>query len=279
MDALPFGPARTLVPPIGQGTWRVQDARACAPALREGIRLGLTHIDTAELYERQSGSETMLGELLSERDGNRPLRDRVYLASKVLPENATADGIPKACQASLARLKTDHVDLYYHHWRGPTPLEETLGALAELVDRGSVRHIGVSNYDLDDLEEAKSILGPGKIAANQVLYHMGERGAEALLPWCRANRVALVAYSPFGAKGGFPAGSKLKALQEVGRASGLTPHQVVLAFLVRNPEVFVIPKAEEVTHVRENAKTRPLPPEAVAQLEEAFPLQPLLRTR
>lgn len=275
MRTRPFGPQQVQVPVIGQGTWRVADARACLPALREGIRLGMTHVDTAELYEWQSGSETMLGQLLSEPgpDG-KPLRSQVFLASKVWPDNATATGVPSACKDSLVRLQTDHLDLYYHHWRGPTPLTETLHALADLVDKGWVRSIGVSNYGLDDLEEAKSILGPGRIAANQVRYHLADRGAEDLLPWCHQNKCALVAYSPFGA-GTWVSGAPLKALDAVARRLGRSPRQVALAFLVRDPAVFAIPKAEKPEHVRDNAgAAEPLPADAIADIEAAFPRGP-----
>ncbi|HUR63624.1 MAG TPA: aldo/keto reductase [Candidatus Thermoplasmatota archaeon] len=264
---------------IGQGTWRVADRHACCAAIGEGLRLGLTHIDTAELYERQSGSETMLGEALSRLapDG-RPWRSHVYLASKVMPPNATAKGIPSACKDSLVRLQTGELDLYYHHWRGTTPLEETLRAMADLVDQGWVRHIGVSNYDLADLEEAETVLGKGRIAANQVRYHVADRGAEQLLPWCRSRKCALVAYSPLGA-GSFPTGKRLALLQDVGRGLGLDAHQVALAFLLRNPEVFAIPKAERLAHVRLNAAADvDLPPDAVQRIEAAFPLVPGLRT-
>lgn len=275
----PFGPARTPVPAIGQGTWRVADARACAPAILEGLRLGMTHIDTAELYERQSGSETMLGEVLAQPGpGGKPWRDSVFLASKVWPSNATTKGVPSACKDSMVRLQTDYLDLYYHHWRGPTPLRDTMHALADLLDKGWIRALGVSNYDASDLDEAKSILGPGRIAANQVLYHLEDRGAEGLLPWCKANKCTLVAYSPFGA-GNFPIGSKLRVLEDVGKPLGLTARQVALAFLLRNPEVVVIPKAERLEHVRDNAAADvDLPGDAIARIEAAFPYREGLRT-
>src|ERR1051326_3348306 len=187
MRTRPFGPSRVPVSVIGQGTWRWSDSGSHPAALQEGIALGMTHIDTAELYENQSGSETMLGTLLARpaRAGGT-LRDHVFLASKVLPNEATRRGTVSACKDSLVRLQTDRLDLYYMHWRGPHPVADTMAGMAELVDRGWVRNVGVSNFDADDLDEAKAALGPGRLAANQVLYHLEERGAESeVLPWCR----------------------------------------------------------------------------------------------
>jgi diketogulonate reductase-like aldo/keto reductase len=271
----PFGPAGTPVAVIGQGTWRWSDSGTHPAALQEGIALGMTHIDTAELYERQSGSETMLGELLSRpAKAGGTLRDSVFLASKVLPEGASRKETKSRCKDSLVRLQTDQLDLYYLHWRGPHPVADTMAAMAELVDMGWVKHIGVSNFDVDDLDEAKAALGPGKLAANQVLYHLEERGAESdVIPWCRREKVAVVAYSPFGA-GRFVSGKGKAVLDEVARSLGKTPRQTVLAFLTREANVFAIPKAEKVEHVRDNAGGDfDLPREAIARLEEAFPMK------
>lgn len=276
MRSRPFGPRRVPVAAIGQGTWRLRDAAAAVATLEEGIRLGMTHIDTAELYEEGSRSETVLRPVVGRH------RDRLFLASKVLPRNATRAGTVAACKASLRRLGTDRLDLYYHHWReGDTPLRETMRGLADLVDGGLVRHVGVSNYDAADLEEAEAALGPGVLAANQVYYHLGDRGAEAdVLPWCRRHKVTVVAYSPFGGdRGGFAAGPGAKTLGEVAAGLSKTPRQAALAFLLRHPEVVTIPKAERIEHVRENAGGDfDLPREAVARLEEAFPLEPGLRS-
>ncbi|HLF16606.1 MAG TPA: aldo/keto reductase [Candidatus Thermoplasmatota archaeon] len=275
MRTRPFGPQREPVAAIGQGTWRLKDPAAAVAALEEGIRLGMTHIDTAELYEQGSRSETVLGPIVARH------RPRLFLASKVLPKNGSAKGVRAACLASLKRLQTDCLDLYYHHWReGSVPLDETLRALAGLVDDGRIRMVGVSNYDVGDLDQAESILGRGRLAANQVLYHLADRGIEAeVLPWCRRRKVTLVAYSPFGGdRVGFPAGKRAEVLDEVARGLGKTPRQVVLAFLLRFPEVVAIPKAERLEHVRENAGGDfDLPRDAVARLEEAFPLKPGLR--
>ena len=274
MRQRPLGPSSTKVSVLGQGTWRVRDRTKAAEAIREGIRLGLTHIDTAELYENNTKSETMLGSALE------GLRKEVFLASKVLPHNATYDGTIAACEASLRRLKTDHLDLYYLHWPGDHPLEDTMDAMAQLVEDGKVRHIGVSNFEVDDLEAAESLLGKGVLAANQVLYHLEDRGAESeVLPWCKAHKVTLVAYSPFGA-GDFLRSTKARsAVEAASKATGLSLRQVALAFLVRDPAVVAIPKAESVAHVRDNAGgDAELPKDVIAQLDEAFPVRPGLRS-
>jgi diketogulonate reductase-like aldo/keto reductase len=276
MRTRPFGPTRVPVSVIGQGTWRWSDSSTHPAALQEGIALGMTHIDTAQLYERHSGSESMLGNLLARpAKAGGTLRDHVFLASKVMPDEASRKGTLSACKDSLVHLQTDHLDLYYLHWRGPHPVADTMAAMGDLVDRGWVRHIGVSNFDVEDLDEAKAALGPGKLAANQVLYHLEERGAESgVLPWCRKENVTLVAYSPFGA-GRFVAGKGKAVLEGVAKDLGKTPRQVALAFLTRDPAVVAIPKAEKVEHVRDNAGGDfDLPPAAIARLEEAFPMEP-----
>jgi diketogulonate reductase-like aldo/keto reductase len=273
MRSRPLGPTGPKVSVLGQGTWRVRDHASTAKALLAGLDLGMTHIDTAELYEQNSRSETMLGKALAGR------RDEVFLASKVLPKNATYEGTIAACEASLARLKTDHIDLYYLHWRDEHPLEDTFDAMAQLVEDGKVRHIGVSNFDVSDLEEAEAILGKGVLAANQVLYHLEDRGVEsAVVPWCKQHKVTVVAYSPFGA-GDFLTDPKRRAAAEaVAKPLGLTTRQLALAFLVRDPAVVAIPKAESIAHVKDNAGGDvELPKDAVAALERAFPLKPGLR--
>jgi diketogulonate reductase-like aldo/keto reductase len=273
MRARPLGPTATQVSVLGQGTWRVRDHAACAQAIDEGLRLGMTHIDTAELYENNSRSETMLGKLLDGR------RDEVFLASKVLPHNASYEGTRAACEASLRRLGTGHLDLYYLHWRGEHPLEETFDAMAELAEEGKVRHIGVSNFDVADLEEAESILGKGVLAANQVLYHLEDRGAEAeVIPWCRRHKVTVVAYSPFGAGSFLRDARSRAAVESAAKEAGLTVRQAALAFLVRDPAVVAIPKAEHAAHVRENAGgDATLPKDVEARLDEAFRVRAGLR--
>lgn len=268
----PFGSTGVDVPVLGQGTWRVNDPAAAAQAIRVGLDLGLMHVDTAELYERQSKSETMLGGVLP------PHRKDVFLASKVLPSHASFSGTKSACEASLKRLATDRLDLYYLHWGSDEhAIEDTMRAMNELVDEKKVRFVGVSNFDVDELEAAKSALGRRRLAANQVLYHLGARGIESdVLPWCKRNGVAVVGYSPFGA-GDFPSPRSAggRALASVARRVGKTPRQVALAFLSRDPSVFLIPKAEKVEHVRDNAGGAfDLPKDAVREIDEAFPMRP-----
>lgn len=271
-----LGPGPDTISRIGLGTWRVKDHAATTQALFAGIEAGLTHIDTAELYENQSGSESMLGRMLAAKPA---LRDRLFLASKVLPHNASYDGTVAACTATLDRLGTDHLDLYYLHWRGEHPLEETCAALAKLVDDGIVRHVGVSNFDVADLEEAEGFLGKGVLAANQILYHLEERGAEAeVIPWCKQHRVTVVAYSPFGAGDFVTDARRRKTLDAAAAQAGLDARQTALAFLTRDPAVVAIPKTENAAHARALAGgATDLPRDAIATLDAAFPVRPGLR--
>ena len=270
MRTRPFGHTGAQVAVIGQGTWQLRDHKAAAEALRVGLDLGMTHVDTAELY---TGSEQTLAPVLAGR------RDEVFLVSKVLPRNASYQGTLEACEGSLRRLGTDRLDVYLLHWRtGAHPLEDTMRALGELADRGLTRFVGVSNFDVDDLEEAKRHLGRHRLAENQVVYHLEERGIEHdVIPWCRRNGVAVVGYSPFGSTNGFPSPQSKggKVLAAVAARLGKTPRQVALAFLTRDPGVFAIPKAEKVEHVRDNAGGDfDLPADAVAEIDRAFPAGP-----
>lgn len=254
---------------LGQGTWQVRDKRAAAEALRVGVELGLTHIDTAELY---TGSEQVIRDAIGER------RDELFLVSKVLPRNASYKGTLGACAQSLERLGTDHLDVYLLHWWGDHPIEETMRAMGELVDAGKTRFVGVSNLDVEELEAAKSALGRHRLACDQVLYHLEARGIESeVLPWCKRNGVAVVAYSPFGSTNGFPSPRSRggRVLADVAGRLEKTPHQVCLAFLTRDPVVFAIPKAEHAAHVRENAGGAfELPAWAIEELDAAFPMRP-----
>lgn len=272
-----LGPGPATVSRVGLGTWRVQDRTRTSAALLAGIDAGLTHIDTAELYENQSRSETMLGKLFAAQDG---LRDRVFVASKVLPHNASYEGTIAACEATLKRLGTDHVDLYYLHWRGEHPLADTFDAMAQLAEDGKVRHIGVSNFDVEDLEEAQAILGKGVLTANQVLYHLEDRGAESdVIPWCKTNKVTVVAYSPFGA-GAFVADKgRRKALDDAAAQAGLDARQAALAFLTRDPSVVAIPKTESVDHAKALARSdADLPKDVAGAIDSAFTVKAGLRT-
>jgi len=220
MERRRFGPTKVEVPVIGQGTWYIErgDRASAIAALRRGLHLGMTHIDTAEMYG--SGA---VEELVAEATVGR--RDEVFLVSKVLPENASREGTVAACERSLARLKTEWLDCYLLHWRGQHPLEETIAAFEQLERQGKILSWGVSNFDVPDLEEARRIAGAGRLACNQVLYHLNERAIEhAVIPWCERHGVAVVAYSPFGA-GRFPgprtAGGQV--LQQIAAAHGATP--------------------------------------------------------
>lgn len=268
-----FGRTGAVVPVLGQGTWNMElDPRAeVTAALRRGLDAGLTHVDTAEMYGA-GRVEELVGAALRGR------RDEVFLASKVLPTNATFEGTLQACERSLARLGTDHLDLYLLHWPSAHPLERTIAAFERLVEQGKTRFWGVSNFDVDELEEALRLAGEGRIACNQVLYHLGERYIEReLVPFCEEHGIAVVAYSPFGS-GSFPSASSEggRVLAELARARGVSPRAVALAFLTRRPGVFAIPKASSVAHVLENARAGELvlTGEEVARIDAAFAARP-----
>ena len=266
-----FGTTSRAVAIVGQGTWNLDDApRAEAiAALRRGLDLGATHIDTAEMYG-SGAAEELVGEAVAGR------RDEVFLVSKVLPQNASRQGTIAACERSLARLRTDRLDCYLLHWRGSHPLAETVAAFEELRRAGKILAWGVSNFDVDDLDELAAAAGPARPACNQVLYHLKERAIErAVLPWCEANGVAVTAYSPFG-QADFPAPSSPggRVLAGVAAAHGAPPRQVALAFLTRHRSVFAIPKAATPQHVTENAAAGDLrlAADEIAAIEAAFPL-------
>ena len=260
------------VPKLGQGTWKMEhdDRAEAVSALRVGLDAGLTHVDTAELYG--SGRvEELVAEALDGR------RDEVFLLSKVQPTNASRKGTLQACERSLRRLRTDHLDCYLLHWPGSHPLEDTIASFEALVEAGKIRSWGLSNFDVPDLEAALRVAGPRRIACNQVLYHLKARDMEAeVLPWCTRNEVAVVGYSPFGS-GRFPAPSSAggNVLAAVAQAHQATPFQVALAFLVRNPHVFAIPKAADASHVQSNAAAAALELSVaeVEQLSHAFPVR------
>src|SRR5579871_771705 len=243
-----FGSTGHDVSVIGQGTWYLDrgDRKAAVAALRRGLDLGMTHIDTAEMY---GDAELVIAEAIAGR------RDETYLVSKVLPGNASRRGTVAACERSLTRLKTDRLDCYLLHWRGNVPLSETVAALEQLVGAGKIRSWGVSNFDAEDLDELLDVAGEGKIACNQVLYHLQERAIEhAVIPWCVKHGVAVVAYSPFG-HNDFP-NSRSKGgavLQSIAKRHGVSTRQIALAFLARDAHVFPIPKASNAEHAAENA--------------------------
>jgi diketogulonate reductase-like aldo/keto reductase len=271
-----FGPTGREVAVIGQGTWNMErdDRRAAIAALRRGLEVGMTHVDTAEMYG-DGLVEEMVGEALAGR------RDEVFLVSKVLPQNASRRGTVQACERSLRRLRTDPLDCYLLHWPGPHPLRDTIAGFEELVAAGKIHAWGVSNFDEEDLAQAVAIAGPGRVACNQVLYHLKERAIEhAVIPFCAGHGIAVVAYSPFGS-GDFPSPASPggRVLAEIARAHNATPHQIALAFLLRFPFLFAIPKAARPEHAEENAGAAEieLSEEEVRKIDAAFPRGPRRR--
>jgi diketogulonate reductase-like aldo/keto reductase len=263
------------LPIIGQGTWHLEEADRSTgiAALRRGLDLGLTHIDTAELYG--SGKvEQLVGEAIAER------RNEVYLVSKVVPSNASLQGTLSACERSLRHLGTDRLDCYLLHWRGAYPLEATFEAFELLREQGKILSWGVSNFDEDDLAEALVIAGPNRIACNQVLYNLEERGIEhAVLPFCEEHGIAVVGYTPFGRSPLPSSGRNGKILANIAARHGATPRQVVLAFLTRRPPLFTIPKSSQLRHTEENAGAGDLQlsSEDLQALDAAFPVGPRRR--
>ena len=260
-------PGGEPVPVLGQGTWGMgEDARRRsveAAALRHGLDLGLTLIDTAEMYG-EGGAEEVVGEAVRGR------RDGVFLVSKVYPHNASARGTIAACERSLKRLGTDRIDLYLLHWRGAYPLAETVAAFERLQRDGKIRYWGVSNLDADEMGELAAVPGGGACAANQVLYNPQRRGIEwDLLPWCRERGVPVMAYSPIE-QGRLPTGG---ALGEIARAHGCSAFQVALAWVLAQPGVLAIPKAARPEHVAANARAAAIALSAaeLAMIDRSFP--------
>jgi diketogulonate reductase-like aldo/keto reductase len=266
-----FGSHGPDVSVIGQGTWYIDrgNRKEAVAALRRGLDLGMTHVDTAEMY---GDAELVVADAIAGR------RDEVFLVSKVLPSNASRRGTITACERSLKRLKTDRLDCYLLHWRGSYPLADTVAAFEQLVGDGKIRSWGVSNFDVDDLDEMLAVAGKGRIACNQVLYHLQERAIEhAVIPWCERNGVAVVAYSPFGHNDFPKAGSNAgETLQSIANAHRATPRQVALGFLTRNTSVFAIPKASSEAHAADNAAAGKLTlsESEIAALDKAFPRGP-----
>ncbi|MFJ3048301.1 aldo/keto reductase [Herbaspirillum chlorophenolicum] len=234
------------VPALGQGTWNMGESAAQAAAevkaLQAGMELGMTLIDTAEMYA-DGGAERIVGRAIAGR------RDEVYVVSKVLPHNASRRGTIAACEASLKRLGTDRLDLYLLHWRGSHPLSATVEAMQALVAQGKIRGWGVSNLDTDDIDELLEEDNGGQCLTNQVLYNLSRRGIEYdLLPESLERGVPIMAYSPI------EQGRILKnaALSAIAQRHGVTPAQVALAWVLRQPGVIAIPKASDKEHVRQN---------------------------
>ncbi|TPG60417.1 aldo/keto reductase [Roseomonas nepalensis] len=259
-------PDGTEVPALGQGTWhmgeRGADRAAEAGALRLGLDLGLRLIDTAEMYA-DGGAEEVVREAVAGR------RDEAFIVSKVYPQNASRARMAKACEASLRRLGVEAVDLYLLHWRGGVPLAETVEAFESLRRAGKIRRWGVSNLDVDDLEELGAALPD--CATDQVLYSLEARGPEFdLLPFCAGRGMPVMAYSPVGQGGRL---LRNPALRRVAERHGVGPAAAALAFVLRREGVIAIPKASDPAHLRENARATgiALSEEDLRELDAAFP--------
>ena len=257
-------PDGTAVAALGQGTWHMGEnrhsARQEADALRQGIDLGMTLIDTAEMYG-DGASERVVGDAIAGQ------RDRVFVVSKVFPHHASRRAMQAACEASLGRLRIDCLDLYLLHWRGGTPLAETIDAFERLRAAGKIARWGVSNFDADDMTE----LGSNPVATNQVLYNPGVRGIEFdLLPWCAERGIPIMAYSPVGQGGVL---LQNPALLQVAARHSCTAAQIAIAWTLRHPGVISIPKAADPAHVAENAAAAriDLTPADLAAIDAAFP--------
>jgi diketogulonate reductase-like aldo/keto reductase len=255
------------MPVLGQGTWGLGEGRAPrseeVAVLRYGLDLGLTLFDTAEMYG-EGGAEEVVGEAIAGR------RDEVFLVSKVYPWNASRTGVAAACERSLARLRTDRLDVYLLHWRGSIPLAETVAGFEDLMAQGKIVSFGVSNFDTSDMEELWETPSGSAATTNQILYNPTRRGCEFdLLPWCRSHRVAVMAYSPV------EQGRLLHnpTLQRFAAARGCTPAQLAIAWVLRQEGVAAIPKAARIDHVRENAAALDivLTPEEIAAFDREFP--------
>jgi diketogulonate reductase-like aldo/keto reductase len=256
-----------VMPNLGLGTWRMGENDAAhreeVAALQLGLDLGMRLVDTAEMYAN-GGAERVVADAIAGR------RDEVVLVSKVLPHNASYAGTVAACERSLERLRVERIDLYLLHWPGEHPLEETLRAFVALAEQGKIRHYGLSNFELEELERAERLPGGPRIAADQVLYNLERRGIERkLIPWCGSRDIAIMAYSPFE-QGRFRAGD---ALRRVAARHDASPAQVALAWTLRHDNVVAIPKAARSAHVRDNAKAADivLTEEDLADIDRAYP--------
>ena len=264
MVRLPFG---AVVPALGQGTWHFAEHRSRRrdeiASLRLGLDLGLTLIDTAEMYA-DGEAEVLVGEAIEGR------RDEVFLVSKVLPENAGRDDVVRACERSLRRLRTGHLDLYLLHWRGNTPLDETVQGFEALIGAGKIRSWGVSNFDVLDMQDLYNLYGRAEVATDQVLYNLMRRGIEFdLMPWCFKRGIPMMAYSPI------EQGRLLQnsVLMHVAARHDVTPAQVALAWVLRKSGIIAIPRAGQPAHVRDNRRALDLKLSAndLDELDLAFP--------
>ncbi|HEX5344869.1 MAG TPA: aldo/keto reductase [Duganella sp.] len=259
----------SVVPALGQGTWNMGEKAARKQdevrALQMGLDLGMTLIDTAEMYA-EGGAEEVVGAAIAAR------RDEVFVVSKVYPHNASFDGVQQACERSLRRLKIEAIDLYLLHWQGHHPLAETFDGFETLKKAGKIKAYGVSNFDLENMEEAQTYGAP---ATNQVLYNLMKRGIEFdLLPWARAQGMPVMAYSPLETSGREQVALlENPGLNAVADAHGVTPAQIALAWVLHQDGVIAIPKAVDPVHLRANraAADLRLSADDLAALDKAFP--------
>ena len=262
-------PDGTSVPALGQGTWRMGESERAhnneVAALKLGIELGMTLIDTAEMYG-DGRAETVVADAVAGQ------RDKIFIVTKAYPHNASRERLPQACERSLKRLRTEVVDLYLLHWREKrTPLEETIEVFEKLRVQGKIRRWGVSNFDARDMKELFAIRGGGNCATNQVLYNLQNRGIEFdLFPWQREHKMPLMAYSPVGHGGRLLTNA---ALKKIAQRRNATPAQIALAWLLRQPAIIAIPKASALEHVRDNARSIEieLTKEDLQELDREFP--------
>ena len=259
-------PSGERIPVLGQGTWHLAEVPARRDeeilALRRGLDLGMTVIDTAEMYA-DGEAEKLVREAIAGR------RDEVFLVSKVLPQHATARGTVAACEDSLRRLGTDRIDLYLLHWRGRVPLADTIEAFGGLQQAGLIRYWGVSNFDAPDMKELTALPGGPEVATDQVLYNLSRRGPELnLFPLLRELRVPIMAYSPIeqGRILGHP------VLREIAELHHATPAQIALAWVLRRDDVCAIPRASRLQHTNENraAADIQLDQADLSQLDQEF---------
>jgi diketogulonate reductase-like aldo/keto reductase len=260
-------PSGEKIAALGQGTWHFAESPGRraeeVAAIRLGVDLGMTVIDTAEMYSN-GAAEALVGEAIAGR------RSEVFLVDKVLPHHATREGTRRACEASLDRLGVDYIDLYLLHWRGRIPLVETIEGFAELKLRGMIRYWGVSNLDIDDMIELWGVPGGDEVQTNQILYNLARRGPEyALLPWLAQHGIPTMAYSPI------EQGRLLEcpALQPIAQRHDATPAQIALAWVLQHDGVNAVPRARTLSHIRQNAAARDieLTGEDLDHLDQAFP--------
>jgi diketogulonate reductase-like aldo/keto reductase len=266
-------PDNTPLPRLGLGTWRMGESRAAhgaeLAALRLALDLGYRVFDTAEMYA-DGAAESLLGEALAAALRASLIREELFVVSKVYPHHASAKGVVAACERSLQRLQLEHIDLYLLHWRGAEPLRNTVQGFERLQQRGLIRHWGVSNFDVDDLQELFAVPGGMACAANQVWYSLSKRSIEFdLLPWQQQRRMPLMAYSPIdqGALSRHPGLAALAAQR------GVTPAQLALAWVLRPPGVMAVPKSSDLHRLRANwqAVALSLTDDELAALDRMFP--------